>query len=35
MLHRYSANSFDCSTPLDVKGGSVGIPVGVLIIEAV
>lgn len=29
MLQRYSASSFDCSTPFDVNGGSVGIPVGV------
>jgi hypothetical protein len=34
MLARCCASSLDCSTPFDVRGGSVGIPVGVLI-EAV
>lgn len=28
-VHRYSASSFDCSTPFAASGGSVGMPVGV------
>lgn len=35
MLHRYSASSLLCSTPLEVSGGSVGMPVGVLTSRAV
>jgi hypothetical protein len=29
MLHKCAASSLDCSTPCAVRGGSVGMPVGV------